>query len=173
MNTNEAKLRMELAAKKIKNPSLQNFVLNILSKLPERAWRREASLKYHHPDEQEEGGNALHELRVDALSSIVADVCDLRPLDRDLLRAAALLHDCCRHGLNADESYTVKSHANLVRELIEGEGVESMWTNPVCTIIETHMSRWGEPPYTPQISLRDILILSDYIASMPTVKVQE
>ena len=173
MNVDEAKLRMELAAKQIRNPSLQNFTLEVLSRLPKRAWQREASLKYHHPDEQEEGGNVLHELRVVALSNLIAEVCNLQPQDKNLLKAASLLHDCCRHGLDADENYTVKVHANLVREFIEEQGIESMWTNPVCTIIETHMSRWGEPSYTPQISLRDILVLADYIASNPSVRVQE
>ncbi len=172
MTYEEAKLRMEIAAKGIQNPSLQVFVLTVLSKLPLTFWQREASRKHHHPDEQAEGGNVLHQLRVAALADLMAEVCNLKQLDRDLLRAAALLHDCCRHGLDGTEQYTVKDHANLVREFIERQGLKSVWTNSVCEIIETHMSRWGVPPYTPQISPRDILILADYVASQPSVEVR-
>lgn len=173
MNTEEAKLRMELAVRRIKNPNLQNFTRDVLSRLPEQAWQRDASLKYHHPDEQGDGGNILHELRVATLADLICDVYDLKLLDRDLVRSASLLHDACRHGLDANGKWTAKNHANLVRKFIEEQGIESMWTNPVCAIIETHMSRWGILSYTPQISLQDILVLADYIASIPTVKVQE
>jgi len=173
MNKDEAQLRMELAVNKIKDSSLRDFVFEVLSHLPAQAWQREASLKYHHPDEREPGGNILHELRVATLADLISEVCNLKPLDRDLVRAAALLHDCCRHGLNADEKWTTKNHANLVRTFIEKTCKPSNWTNPVCDIIETHMSRWGIPPYIPQMDLRDILVIADYVTSLPIVKVQE
>lgn len=173
MNTEEAKLRMQLAVNKIREPGLRDFTQDVLNRLPEKAWQREASLKYHHVDEHEGGGNILHQLRVATLADLIAQVCNLKPLDKDLLRSASLLHDSCRHGLHSDEKWTVKNHAHLVREFIQEQGIQSLWTNPVCTIIQTHMSRWGEPPYTPQIALQDALVLADYIASNPLVRIQE
>ncbi|KKM62641.1 hypothetical protein LCGC14_1519620 [marine sediment metagenome] len=162
---------MESEAKKIQNPSLQLFVLDILNRLPEKAWHREASLVHHHADEQGDGGNALHEIRVTHVATFIAQVCDLEQLDKDLIRAASLLHDSCRHGLTATDRYSVKNHPQLVRTFIEENNIESDWIKPVCTIIDTHMARWGSPPYTPQIDLRDILILADFIVTQLTVQV--
>ena len=172
MNTDEIRLKMKLATDKIRDASLRAWTLDVLEALPEKAWQREASLKYHHPDEQGSGGNKLHERRVARLADIICDLYNLTPLDRDMVYTASLLHDACRHGLEAEEKYTVKDHANLVRTFIEQNCEESIWTNLVCTLIDTHMSRWGVPPYLPTIKLQDIVVLADYIASQPDVEVR-
>jgi len=173
MDVDEVKLKMELAVQKIKNPDLRQWVQSVLSALPDKAWQREASLKYHHPDERGPGGNKLHEIRVAALADLLAFLYNLNSVDRDMVYAASLLHDACRHGLESTENWTVKNHANLVRTFIEEKCEESVWTLPICSLIETHMSRWGEPSYQPEIPLRDIVVLADFIASQPNVKVHE
>lgn len=173
MDTDTIRLKMKLAIDKIKDASLRKWATDVIDKLPEKAWQREASLKYHHPDEREPGGNKLHEIRTATLTDILTGLYNLTPMDRDLVYTASLLHDACRHGLNCTEPWTVKNHANLVRTFIEQNCEESIWTDPICSLIETHMSRWGEPPYQPTIPLRDIVVLADYIASMPNVEVHE
>ena len=173
MDVDEIRLKMKLATDKIHDQSLRAWALDVLEALPERAWQREASLKYHHPDERGSGGNKLHEIRVAVLADIICQLYDLKPLDRDMVYVAALLHDLGRHGLNATDSWTVKNHANLVRDFIEQKCEESTWTNPICSLIETHMSRWGYPPYQPEIALRDIVVLADFIATQPNVEIRE
>ncbi len=168
---NPLRVRIEAALKRIQDPDLQSFVYKVIDALPEKAWHREASLKYHHPDEQGDGGNVLHEIRVAHVAEIIAEVCDLPLTKRDLLRAASLLHDCCRHGLEATDPYSAKNHAHLVRSFIEQQHIESKWTEPVCSIIETHMARWGPIPYTPEMNPHDILVLADYIATQTTIQV--
>ena len=173
MDAETIRLKMKLATDKIKDQSLRTWALDVLEALPEKAWQREASLKYHHPDEREPGGNKLHEIRVAVLADIICQLYNLKPLDRDMVYTAALLHDACRHDLDASDNWTVKNHASLVRTFIEQKCKESIWTNPICSLIETHMSRWGVPPYQPEIALRDIVVLADFIATQPNVEVHE
>jgi hypothetical protein len=52
-----------------------------------------ASPSQHPPDEQDEGGNALHTARVARIAAALADSYGLESIERDGVIAAALLHD--------------------------------------------------------------------------------
>lgn len=173
MNTETVAIKMSLAIGKIRDTSLRVWVSSVVDKLPEKAWRREASLKYHHVDEHGDGGNMLHEIRVAEVADIICQLLNMPQCKRDLVRAASLLHDACRHGLNANEPYTIKEHAMLIRAFIEANCEPNGWAEPVCTLIDTHMARWGVPPYQPEMLPRDVLALADFIASQPNIEVHE
>ena len=173
METSEVKIRMEAAVQKIRNEDLRNWVLSVLAELPEKAWQREASLTYHHKDEQVPGGNKIHEIRTAKVADTLATLYNLNSQERDIVKAASLLHDLGRHGPDAAERYTLKDHATRVRPFIEENCPASQWTDVVCSLIETHMSRWGVPLYQPSIDLRDIIILADFIASQPYIEIRE
>lgn len=173
MDIATSKVYMDMAIDKIKNISLREFVRKVVKALPDKAWEREASLKYHHEDEHGCGGNMLHERRVAVIGDKLAELCNLSSLDKDLVRAACLLHDATRHGENAMSKYTINTHSKLVRPFIEKTIGESDWTDPVCKLLENHMSNWDVPPYKPEIGMIEMVIIADFLASQPNIKVQE
>lgn len=173
MTTDEIKTRMEIAIRKIKTPELRDFAFKVVEALPAKAWEREASLKYHHIDEHGTGGNILHEIRTAIVAEIITRVTDLPPVQKDLIYTAALLHDVCRHGLDAESKYTLKDHAQQVRVFVKEHGLTSLWSDAVCELIDTHMSKWGVPPYVPELDPKDIVVLADFITSQTNVRITD
>ncbi len=150
----------------IDSEEIRNFTKRLLEVAPEGFWSNKASKNHHPLDERLPGGNPLHEMRVTKIARVIADSCDLNSLYEDILISAALLHDVCRYGLNNNlKDYTVKYHPFLVRRLARINGIKCEYSERIFLIIEKHTGKWGDPPYTPEVSLEAMLHLADNISA--------
>lgn len=128
-------------ANKIKDESIRSFTLQVIKKSPTDSWKLPSSRDHHMKDECGEWGNAIHTLRVIKICDTLADILNLPISDRDILKAAAILHDSCKHGINAEAVFIYKEHPQLVQGLIEKLELEA--PSFVMECINQHMGRWG------------------------------
>ncbi len=166
MNTRAmADLMGELNARSrlIVDPSICVFVRKMLESAPAAFYERPASTHHHALDEREEGGNLLHTVRVIDLVLIMADVCRINKASKDILVASAILHDMFRHGIDGEQEYSCASHPALVRNVAEANNLMCRHYDAIMEAVEHHMGRWGSLPFTPHLTIKDILHLADSI----------
>ncbi len=187
--TNYKKL-LQLECDKFFRQELKDFALYCLGKVPSHFWTKPASSsgKYHFPDENGEGGLALHILRVCKVVDILLKAKNT--VDLDAVRFACIFHDVGRYGLKEKpEKWSLKEHPELgVKfledcistynwpiEIVEGmmgsgmslTGVELTYKivqlSKIKNAILTHMGRWGT--VKPETEEDWIVHLADMIAS--------
>ena len=145
------------------NPSIRDFVLDMLSYAPEGFYERRASRNHHSLDERGEGGNLLHTIRVVNMVLIIIDLSTVKGISKDVLIASAILHDLCRYGIKDEFEYTHESHPHLVRRLAEDHSLTCDQFYLIMRIIGAHSGRWGSPQFIPHISLDGVLHFADSI----------
>jgi hypothetical protein len=94
------KISIEEEIKKISNTNVQDFLRASVEDFPDYFWISPASLeKYHYPDERVKGGLVLHVRRVCKLIEAFVIMQELNMWERDVLLAAAILHDSFARGV--------------------------------------------------------------------------
>jgi HD-GYP domain-containing protein (c-di-GMP phosphodiesterase class II) len=153
---------------KIQNEELHTFIIDILSKIPENSWKMATSRDYHAIDERGAWGNLIHTLRVCAICDRVADALSLPQIHTDILRSSAILHDSCKHGLNAELVYITHDHPDIARKMIMNNAIDNKYKEAVATIVSKHTGRWDKLKPTEwqigdKIDLSFILHMADCI----------
>lgn len=169
----------------IKEPRLQGFVRSLLLKAGP-FWFIPASFtgEYHPPDERDEGGNVLHTKRVVRTALLFADSYSLEEEERDMLIAAAILHDITKGvtwvvnelpSYDPMHAYTVDRFVRMVRvedtQFSSENKSSSLFLDEdsvqaILRLIRCHMGVWGPIPETyPVYALEMALHLSDMVAS--------
>ena len=137
--------RLIAEADKIQDPAIREFTQLVLCVSAEGNWRGISGYNHHLQDERGEWGNLIHTLRVLTIVNVLCDLLNLLQRDRDVLRSAAILHDSCKHGVDAEyEKILSWTHPQLVAELVSRAGIE--YLQPVKECIEQHTGRWGSVP---------------------------
>ncbi len=149
----------------ISNSSIRVFVQDMVSLGRSSFFTRPASRNHHLPDERGESGNLLHSIRVIKIVLILADACGSTKDVRDILVAAATLHDLRRYGSKDEFDHSCENHPLLVRMMAKEHGLSCDYFELIMRIIENHMGRWGNPPYIPQLGLDDILHFADCVSA--------
>lgn len=169
----------------IQTEEIQSFVRSVLLKT-NCFWHIPASFSssYHPPDEHNQGGNVLHTKRVVRIASLLCESYSLVDSERDIVLAAAILHDVTKGVLidGSDEfsydpmhPYTVNgfildcitydktySKDNTSSTLFVSE--EDLQT--ILRLIRCHLGPWSPVPETIPITYMDyILHISDHVAS--------
>ena len=159
---------LEARAQGIQDPSLREFVQRMLEIAPGAFYNLPTTKGVHPKDEHGKHGVLLHTIRVVDLALIIADAADMSVEDRDNLTAAAILHDTCYYGPLGESPTPMIEHHLLVRKMAEllGKFLDYSPFERVFEIIETHMGRRFEPPFTPTVSLKGALHLADCICSV-------
>lgn len=185
MMTEIQKEELQKELQKIKDEKVRKLAIRAFSRVPEEFWKAGASStgKYHPPMSQGEGGLWRHTRAVvffvESITAIEQTPVDDR--DKDLLVAAALLHDSCKYGLPWGK-YTHEKHPLLVFALLDFEekdadlDVEDMaiW-DEINFLISSHMGQWNKNRSQevilpkPKSGLQKILHLADYLASRKEV----
>lgn len=147
------------------NPSIRNFVLDMLSYAPAGFYERPASTRHHLPDERGESGNLLHTIRVVNMVLVLVDVSTIKGVEKDVLMASAILHDLCRYGLEDEFEHSCRNHPSLVRRVAEDHSLTCDCYDLIMRIIENHMGRWGDPQFIPHISMDGMLHIADCICA--------
>lgn len=151
----------------IKNPIIRKLVITAFDNVDDRFFIEAASTtaKYHPVFSLGEGGLVRHTLAVVHFTKRLIQAHDeLTDLEKDLLIAAALLHDTCKCGLEFESQYTVFEHPILVYRLLEekllNEDELMMW-NSINSLVSCHMGQWNKPSER-DISKRDTLIFDAF-----------
>ena len=141
---------------KIRNPLIKSFVEGFVkTKVPDYFARIPASAsgKYHPEFSQGYGGLLRHTM---AVATLVHDISELEYLqlkstEKDLLFAAALLHDTFKQGVE-EAGTTLRTHPNIAAQEIAKFGKEI-----------GHMGQWGNQK--PGNREQFLVHVADFIAS--------
>lgn len=151
----------------ISNPVIRGLVEKAFDNVDDRFYSEAASTtaKYHPEFSLGEGGLVRHTLAVvHFVKRLIAAHDELMSYEKDLLIAAALLHDTCKCGLEFEEQWTVFEHPVLVYRLLDERNLTSeeiMFWNSINSIIVSHMGQWNKPNER-DISRRDTLIFDAF-----------
>lgn len=167
--------------KQIKDEDYKFIVTQIFKNYDLKAFElgSSSSKKYHPLDKDGNLETCLqHTKRVFRVAHLLASHPDIEYIiDKDLLLAGALLHDCVKYGYPELEDHTVFQHPILIKALSPGEGANLEKFKKLCDIISKHHGPWRTSAYS-QIILPKIddlnswyLHLSDYIASRTYVNI--
>lgn len=182
---------------KIQDTFYLDIAVSALNKVPDYFWFVPASSsgKYHPKSSLGMGGLVRH------VKSVfwIAEELLAHPLyapftdtEKDEIRVACLLHDCCKQGTEKDGSHTVTEHPLLVRdaldpftEVLYDASTEGMarytkdteaW-NHICDLIETHMGIWTKDKEgkevldVPKTNGQLFVHMCDFLASRKIIEV--
>ena len=149
----------------IKTDSIREFTLRMLDVAPQAFWENRASRRHHPPDERGEYGTVIHTTRVLKLVRHINEVCNSDPLESSALESAASIHDLTKNGLNWEKDHSVEDHPFLVRKLAETYSVTCPYVDMIFGLVESHMGKWGDPPYVPKLPMKAVLHLADSISA--------
>lgn len=97
---------------------------------------------------------------------------------KDYIRAAIILHDCCKSGIEFKREFTCHEHPLLACELIENTLGKCEYTEAVSNLIKTHMGQWTtnkrskiELP-APETTVQMFVHTCDYLASRKFLEVK-
>ena len=149
----------------LESTEIKDFTRKFLSIVPESFWIRESSLRHHPEDERGRYGNVTHTVRVARIARLLCTVAGLSQEVTDATTCAALSHDTFRHGPAGTSIKNVVDHPMLPRQAAEKAGITTPFSDSIFKAVESHMGKWGSPPYTPLLGMQDILVIADYIAA--------
>lgn len=164
----------------ITNDRIRAFAAKGLDVAPAYLTTIPSSTRAHHPrDERGEGGRVLHLKRVALLTFLMAEPLRWDDHHRDLMVAAALLHDVVCNGPSHEPTERAwKEHDQHAMDYLLNHGMKGMIDVADRLVIEEairgHMGRWASNPHfepkpgTPGHYLH----LIDYIASRVWVTVE-
>ena len=162
------------------------FTKKILNLLPDYFYHTGASStgKYHPQYAAGDGGLVRHTkaaVRI-AYEMLRNDMFKPFQSKADLIYAALILHDGCKHGLEGSK-YTVTEHPLVVSELIRKNATpsEEELASQISSLIETHMGQWNYKEdwktkkrtivlEKPQNKLQNFVHLCDYLASRTCIE---
>lgn len=182
--------RHELLA--IKNTMYREITKEALKKAPDYFFYVPASSsgKYHPKSSLGIGGLVRHVKAVFAISEELLQHPLYAPFtedEKDEIRAAIILHDCCKQGTQNEPSRTLTEHPLLVREALKPDTdgmpydirvqIERAWSR-ICDLIETHMGIWTKDKETgkevlkvPETKAQLFVHMCDYLASRKIIEV--
>ena len=140
-------VRLFRLVKKVQNPALQDFLFDVLARIPLETWIFPSSYSHHMPDERGYLGNLIHTERVVRIAEIIANCRELEEPALSELIVEAILHDSAKHGLDCSDNKINHNHPILVEKYCTDNGIEVPGGMAVHTrifeVIARHMGRWG------------------------------
>jgi hypothetical protein len=175
------KIFIEEEIKKLSNGDLQNFLREAVKDFPEYFWTAPASLeKYHYPDERKRGGIVLHVRRLIKLIESFVVMQELNVWERDVLLAAAILHDSFARGIPpATKGYSDPFHPLYPAERFPYNGYADRFIkdkkiyDEIMDCVVAHLGKYSVHPimYSKK-KLATLFHMADYIASRDYIKIE-
>lgn len=165
--SDERQFTLDEELTRIEDPSIRLFVTKALERVPHYFWHVPASAsgRFHPLDTLGEGGLVLHTKRVVYLAVELAKVFKVEGVKLDILRAAAMLHDSFKNGVN-DADHTEEDHPLIVRHQLGDLASETPHFEDIMNAIERHQGLWGPQPLRmPKTPVDWALHIADFIAS--------
>jgi hypothetical protein len=166
----------------INSQFVKAFMYKMIDKVPEYFYSVAASStgKYHPDYALGNGGLVRHTMAAVKIAMSLFDNPALSKYNRDqkdMILAALILHDTCKHGLVKNE-YTVHEHPMLVEKLWDPTTMEVVMTPEQAEMVEiifgcirSHMGPWTNSNYSqvtlpkPENGMQNFVHLCDYLAS--------
>ena len=150
----------------IEDEKIRLNVINYLSDdVDELFFIAPASRSFHPVDERGKGGLITHTKRVKLIVKLLCDANKISGREKDILIAAAVVHDTAKYGLKEDGSleYYV-NHSDLVKDVgLMPEIVE---------IAKMHMGPWyREDRWKRSCEHGKLLYYADYLASREELRI--
>lgn len=172
----------------IQNPEIKTLLVKALECAPKATWSRAASSTFKYHPLNEKGGIETvyeHTKRVAAMVRLLtSNEClngglEENPLtqdEKDILLAAAVLHDSCKYGLENPETekYTKFEHPILVANLLPSDN-GGYWDRIVETV-SSHSGMWNTSKYsevvlpTPKNRIGVLLHEADWLVSQRNIQ---
>ena len=173
----EIKSKLYSIAGSIKNSTISQWTVAMLDLAPSAFWEKASSStgKYHKVDENQPGGQVVHTLRVCLVVEHLVRMDELTEMERDILLAAAILHDICKYGVDGKSEHTLSEHPQLVDKLRSANMLflpACEFTPHIITTIEQHSGRWTVSPIPPKTKLGRLLHIADFIASRHDIDIK-
>lgn len=173
------------------NDDIKEFALNAINHFDDYIWDVPASStgKYHPSYSLGDGGLIRHTISVvkflNHMFGVESIANQFTSREKDLLRVAAITHDCKKSGSQQDynkSKYTKFNHpllaADFIRKL-DNDNIGSEEKEFIAHVIESHMGSWNtDKRYpdvvlpTPQDKYQIILHLADYLASRKDIEMK-
>lgn len=175
------KVFIEEEVKKIYDENLRNFIKECISDFPDYFWVVPASIeKYHYVDERSKGGLVLHVRRVCKLVESLVLHYELNMWERDVLIAAAILHDSFSRGIPPHtKGYSDVFHPFYPPERFPFNGyadrfhIDKKIYDEVMECVVSHLGRHSiSPMMNSKKKLASIFQLADYVASRDYIKIE-
>ena len=157
----------------IDDPDVREETADLAARAPSYFWEVPASRStYHHPLCRGRHGLWIHTLQLSTVIERLADSVvgrgELSPLEIDLARAAAILHDMRKNGPPSDAADSSVSDHDL--RMASEIRTESELDERVADAVASHMGPWYDGP-TPSTPLEELVHTADMIASTATIAV--
>lgn len=159
----------------IENEEIRNQTIEVLSSVHDKFFTAPASTsgKYHPKYALGDGGLVRHtKAAVKIANSLFeTDVFYFTSDMRDFIRAALLLHDTCKCGIEWQSEHTVHEHSILVQQVIECTLGVCRYSNIVGNLIKPHMGKWNTSKRSdvvlpvPSSAAEEFIHMCDYLAS--------
>ena len=172
----------------IENDDIRDFATKCIDKIDPWFWiAPAASSGRHHPQTSlGEGGLARHTLSVVRFLNYILEVESIQSQftsrERDLMRVAAMLHDCKKSGNQEDyeeNKQTKFEHPLLAADFVRSMGILNPEELELCaSIIETHMGQFNTSKKSsivlpkPNNKYQILVHVCDYISSRKDVEVR-
>lgn len=168
----------------IKDKQIRRLTIDVLEKVNEKFFIEPASStgKYHPDYAQGEGGLYRHTC---AAVKIANSLLSLEYYDKlfsdglkDYIRAAIILHDCCKSGIDFERPFTCHEHPLLACDLVRDVVGPCEYTDAVCNLIKTHMGQWTKCKRSrielpaPETTVQMFVHICDYLASRKFLEVK-
>lgn len=181
--TEEGKLKLfETELGYINDQNIRKFVETAIGILPQYFFEVAASSsgKYHSALESGFGGLVYHTKAVAKVANYLVNLEQyskkIEPIDSDCIIAAALLHDCLKHGLENKTGYSVFEHPIIAAEFVKTDErldgiIDVEYRVGISDLISSHSGQWTTSKRSktvlpsPQTLPEELVHLSDYIAS--------
>lgn len=162
----------------IHDAGIRETVDMLLDKVPEYFWHVAASStgKYHPDYALGEGGLVRHTRAAVAFAEHLFGMTPVDDHTHDIIVAALILHDSCKHGLEDTSGYTMFDHPIVASRFIASYA-PAEFAAEVCPLVESHMGRWNTAKYSsvilpvPETDNQKFVHLCDYLASRKNVEV--
>lgn len=167
---------------KIKSKDIKDAALCLVDKVPVYFWKVPASSsgKYHPLTDLGEGGLVRHSINVKRMLDHLLTLngyFEMTGREKDLLRVAALFHDCMKSG--SQEEYEKDPHTKFMHPIYASDFIKENMSLPesdiefICKAVESHMGQWnrGTLPL-PETTAQKALHLADYLASRKGIEMK-
>lgn len=167
----------------IRNEEIRNNTFKVLEKVNANFYAAPASStgKYHPEYALGYGGLYRHTRAAVKIANCLLHLTGSNNFSdtlKDYIRAALILHDTCKCGINWEYKYTTHDHPLLACDLIKSTLGDCEYTDAVCNLVKTHMGEWTKCKYSkvilpePQTSAQHFVHACDYLASRKFIEIK-
>lgn len=165
----------------IQDKEIRDKTIEVLEEVSEKFFIAPASSsgKYHPDFALGEGGLYRHTKAAVKIANILFEFTgkNFSETLKDYIRAALILHDCCKSGKDWEYEHTCHEHPLLACEFIETIVGQCEYSQAVNNLIKSHMGQWTTNKRSkivlpaPSSNPQEFVHVCDYLASRKFIEI--